>query len=152
STSPAKTPSPSAPTGTASSSRRAICATPRAYPFSPTPCSPPACARARSRSFSPATRCASLPMRLPSDARATAESARPEHAATLVVPVLFSLLVYAPRVCRALSLADDPAELTTAAALWGVPHAPGYPLYTLLAHFFSLLPVEPAFAVPLLSA
>jgi hypothetical protein len=79
-------------------------------------------------------------------------SPRRGHAATLVAPILLGLLVYAPRACRALSLAGDSAELTTAAALWGVPHPPGYPLYTLVAHLFTLLPLEPAFAVHLLSA
>lgn len=36
---------------------------------------------------------------------------------------------------------DDSPETVTAAALLGIPHPPGYPLYTLLGHIFSWLPV-----------
>jgi len=35
----------------------------------------------------------------------------------------------------------DAAELITAAAVLGVPHPPGYPLFTILGHAFSLLPL-----------
>ncbi|MFA6319153.1 MAG: DUF2723 domain-containing protein, partial [Elusimicrobiota bacterium] len=35
----------------------------------------------------------------------------------------------------------DSLELVAAGASLGVPHAPGYPLYTLLAHLFSFLPI-----------
>jgi hypothetical protein len=37
-------------------------------------------------------------------------------------------------------LLGDSAELIAAAKVWGVPHAPGYPLYTFLGHLASLLP------------
>jgi hypothetical protein len=47
---------------------------------------------------------------------------------------------YLPRVCRTLCLFGDSAELGTAAAVWGVPHAPGYPLLTLVAHLFTRIP------------
>jgi dolichyl-phosphate-mannose-protein mannosyltransferase len=50
------------------------------------------------------------------------------------------LALYGTRLCPTLSLTGDSAELTTAAALWGVPHPPGYPLYTAIGHAFSLLP------------
>jgi len=46
----------------------------------------------------------------------------------------------------------DSAELATAAATLGIPHPPGYPLYTLIGRLFVLLPVEPAYAVNLMSA
>ena len=47
----------------------------------------------------------------------------------------------------------DSGELIMAAANWGVAHPPGYPLYTLLAHLFSLLPLgSVAWRVNLLSA
>ncbi len=47
----------------------------------------------------------------------------------------------------------DGAELSAAAAVLGIAHPPGYPLYTMLAHLFALLPVgEIAFRVGLLSA
>ena len=38
----------------------------------------------------------------------------------------------------------DSAEFTAAAATWGIPHAPGYPLYTLLAWIGCHGPFEPA--------
>jgi hypothetical protein len=38
----------------------------------------------------------------------------------------------------------DSAELTAAAATWGIPHAPGYPLYTLLTWLACQGPFDPA--------
>jgi hypothetical protein len=35
----------------------------------------------------------------------------------------------------------DGAEFTTVAAVLGVPHPPGYPLFTILGHIFSVLPL-----------
>ena len=55
--------------------------------------------------------------------------------------VLFFFL-YATRLCPTLYLTGDSAELVTAAALWGVPHAPGYPFFTTLAHAFTWLPLH----------
>jgi hypothetical protein len=47
----------------------------------------------------------------------------------------------------------DSGDLVTAAFTLGVPHPPGYPLYTLIAALFARLPMgEPAFGVALLSA
>jgi hypothetical protein len=47
----------------------------------------------------------------------------------------------------------DSGELTTAAWLLGVPHPPGYPLFTMLGHLFTLLPFgSPAYRVNLMSA
>lgn len=47
----------------------------------------------------------------------------------------------------------DGAELVTAAWLLGVPHPPGYPLFTLLGHVFTWLPFgSPAYRVNLMSA
>ncbi|HVM31753.1 MAG TPA: DUF2723 domain-containing protein [bacterium] len=49
--------------------------------------------------------------------------------------------------------ADDSAETLTAAATLGIPHPPGYPLFTLLGRLFSLLPLGGlGFRVNLLSA
>jgi tetratricopeptide (TPR) repeat protein len=49
-------------------------------------------------------------------------------------------------------VAGDGGELVTAAFTFGIPHPPGYPLWTLIAHAFSSLPVGcPAFRVTLLS-
>jgi hypothetical protein len=65
---------------------------------------------------------------------------------------LLGLVLYGPRAYRVLAVAGDSAELVTAATLWGVPHPPGYPLYTAAAHLMTRLPLEPAFAVHITSA
>src|SRR5438477_1961620 len=49
-------------------------------------------------------------------------------------------LLYFLTAARDLVVGDAP-ELITAAAVWGVPHPPGYPLFTILGHVFSLLPL-----------
>jgi len=41
----------------------------------------------------------------------------------------------------------DSAEFSAHAVTLGVPHPPGYPLYTMLAHLFTWLPGEPALGV-----
>ncbi|MBK8482693.1 MAG: DUF2723 domain-containing protein [Proteobacteria bacterium] len=46
----------------------------------------------------------------------------------------------------------DSAEYAAAARVLGIPHPPGYPLYTLIAWLFTLLPLTPALAVNLMSA
>jgi hypothetical protein len=50
--------------------------------------------------------------------------------------------LYVTRLCPALSLQGDSAELVSAAALWGVPHPPGYPLFTAIGHAFAALAVN----------
>lgn len=63
------------------------------------------------------------------------------------------LVLYVCRLCPSLSLNGDSAELVTAAAVWGVPHAPGYPLFTALAHLFTCFPLgDIAWRVHLTSA
>lgn len=48
---------------------------------------------------------------------------------------------------------EDSGELITAAYHLGVPHSPGYPLYTMISHLFTYLPVgEVAYRVNLVSA
>src|SRR5690349_14594116 len=48
---------------------------------------------------------------------------------------------------------DDSAETCAAAALVGVPHPPGYPLYTLLSSLFLRIPVgETPFRLNLMAA
>lgn len=54
---------------------------------------------------------------------------------------LASLLFSLPRVAREAVLMGDSAQLVSAAAVLGVPTAPGYPLYTLLTHLALLVPV-----------
>jgi hypothetical protein len=63
--------------------------------------------------------------------------------------VFFTL--YALTLCRTVFWYDS-AEFVTAAVTLGITHPPGYPLYTLLGHLFSGLPLQPATAVNLMSA
>ena len=58
--------------------------------------------------------------------------------AALLAASFFAL--YASRLAPDLSLLGDSAELVTAAAVWGVPHPPGYPLFTLVGHLFASIP------------
>jgi len=61
-------------------------------------------------------------------------------------------MVYVLTAARDIVLGDTP-ELTTAAIGLGVAHPPGYPLFTMLGHLFSLWPAGPLpFRVNLLSA
>jgi len=63
-----------------------------------------------------------------------------------------ALALYVRTLCPTVYWYDS-AEFAAAAALLGVPHPPGYPLYTLLGRVYVLLvPGEPAFAVNLMSA
>lgn len=62
-----------------------------------------------------------------------------------------SLALYGATLCRTVYWYDS-AEYTTAAYTLGVPHPPGYPLYTLIAHLFTRLPLPVATSVNLLSA
>ena len=52
------------------------------------------------------------------------------------------LVLYVRRLCPTLCLSGDSAELVTAAAVWGVPHAPGYPLFTTIGHLFASVPIH----------
>jgi hypothetical protein len=49
-------------------------------------------------------------------------------------------LLYWLTVARDIVVGDSP-EFITAAATLGVPHPPGYPLFTMVGHLFTLLPV-----------
>jgi len=60
-------------------------------------------------------------------------------------------LLYLATLCRGIYWYDS-AEFVTAAVTLGIPHPPGYPLYTLLAHAFTWLPIAPALAVNGMSA
>jgi len=84
------------------------------------------------------------------DARST-RSTRLRTAATLLA-FLAPLVVYILTLARDITFLDS-GELTAVAATLGIAHAPGYPLFTLLGHVFSLLPVGSIpFRVGLLSA
>ena len=63
-----------------------------------------------------------------------------------------SLLVYLWTLAPTVTLVDS-GELIVAARFLGVAHPPGFPLYLMLAHFFSLVPVgNIAFRINLASA
>jgi len=76
--------------------------------------------------------------------------------ASTAVVIAFTLAVYVRTMAPTITLRNDGADsgdLVTAAINLGVPHPTGYPLYTLIAHAFTLLPgPEPAWKVNLLSA
>ena len=62
-----------------------------------------------------------------------------------------AFLLYLLTAARDIVVGDTP-ELITAAVTLGVPHPPGYPLFTMLGHLFSLLPFGPVpFRVNLLA-
>src|SRR5215469_8601009 len=67
-----------------------------------------------------------------------------------VVTALAGIL-YSVTAAHDIVLGDTP-ELVSAAITLGVPHAPGYPLVTMLGHLFSLVPIgSPPFRVGLLA-
>jgi len=67
-----------------------------------------------------------------------------------------ALLLYLPTLAPGLTWragGADAGDLITAAWQWGIPHPPGYPLYTLLGHLFLLIPWgDPAWRMNVLSA
>src|SRR5437867_2452358 len=64
---------------------------------------------------------------------------------------IFAGLLYCLMAARDIVVGDSP-ELTIAAVTLGVAHPPGYPLFTMLGHLFSLMPIGPIpFRVNLLS-
>src|SRR2546426_1583994 len=66
--------------------------------------------------------------------------------------VSLAFLLYLLTAGRDIVVGDTP-ELITATVTLGVPHPPGYPLFTMLGHLFSLLPLGPIpFRVNLLAA
>ena len=68
-----------------------------------------------------------------------------------VALALLILALYLSTLCPTVFWYDS-AEYATAAATLGIPHPPGYPLYTLVGRLFVYLPLEPAYAVNLMSA
>src|SRR5262252_9296796 len=55
---------------------------------------------------------------------------------------ILAALLYFLTAARDIVVGDSP-ELTMAAVTLGVAHPPGYPLFTMLSHLFSFLPVGP---------
>jgi hypothetical protein len=61
------------------------------------------------------------------------------------------LALYASTACRTISVGDS-AELVTAAAVFGIPHPPGYPTFTLATGaIMRLVPLDRAFAANLIA-
>lgn len=56
-----------------------------------------------------------------------------------IIVTIATGILYFTTAARDIVVGDSP-ELITAAATLGVAHAPGYPLFTMLGHVFSLLP------------
>ncbi|MEM6291452.1 MAG: DUF2723 domain-containing protein [Myxococcota bacterium] len=84
-----------------------------------------------------------------SDDAATPRVSRPDLIAAAVLAVMAAVL-YVRTLCPTVYWYDS-AEFSAHAVGLGVPHPPGYPLYTLVAHVFTWLPVEPALAVNIMS-
>ena len=71
---------------------------------------------------------------------------------TAIVLSTLTFAVYAFTAAPGVTLADS-GDLINGVLTLGIVHSPGYPLYTVLGHLFSLLPFgEPAFRVNLFSA
>jgi hypothetical protein len=76
---------------------------------------------------------------------------RAETAAALAA-FLFPLLIYILTLAREITFVDS-GELAAVAATLGIAHPPGYPLFTLVGHLFSWIPIGTvAFRIGLLSA
>ncbi|MFQ5637571.1 MAG: protein O-mannosyl-transferase family [bacterium] len=56
-----------------------------------------------------------------------------------IAAFLIPLLTYVIFLCPTIA-AGDSAEFVTASKILGIPHPPGYPLYTLIGHLFTKLP------------
>ncbi len=76
----------------------------------------------------------------------------PRNYLTGIVAFVAGLVLYLASMAPGLPPGHDSAELVTAAAVGGIAHPPGYPLYTLLGHFFiGLCGGDPAWAMNLFS-
>lgn len=89
--------------------------------------------------------------------RALADSPRREASPAAIDGIamlglgLVSLCLYSATACPGIYWYDS-AEFVVAGATLGIPHAPGYPVYVWIAHLFTLLPLDVAYAVNLMSA
>ncbi len=70
------------------------------------------------------------------------ETLSPNRNDRWVFPAMFlAVFAFALAGLNPTFFVDDSPETVTACVTLGVPHPPGYPLYTILGHFFSLLPL-----------
>jgi len=65
---------------------------------------------------------------------------KPEQAVYLGV-FLLPMAVYLATLCPTVATSDS-GELVTAACVLGIPHPPGYPLWSIIAHLFTYLPIS----------
>lgn len=84
------------------------------------------------------------------EARARFPGARRADTIALGALVFGCLALYVSTLCPTVYWYDS-AEFAAHAAALSVPHPPGYPLYTLIAHAFTWLPGEPAWCVNVMS-
>ncbi|MGB9702660.1 MAG: DUF2723 domain-containing protein [Candidatus Kapaibacteriota bacterium] len=61
--------------------------------------------------------------------------------ALLIIIIVFTLLVYVFTMNQFVSYTDN-GELASACVVLGIAHPTGYPLFTILAHLWSLLPLQ----------
>ncbi len=64
----------------------------------------------------------------------------------LATVLVGTVILFASTLCPTVYWYDS-AEFSAHAVTLGVPHPPGYPLYTMVAHLFTWLPGEPALGV-----
>jgi len=105
------------------------------------------------RAPSPGPQVASRPFR-PAPGRAQASLAGWAFPAAIAGGCgALALLVYVRTLAPTVSAEGDSGELVVVAKLLGVAHPPGYPLFTMLGHLFTLLPFgSVAYRVNLMSA
>jgi len=73
--------------------------------------------------------------------------------AYLVLLLVLAFAIYWKTLLPGLGYTGDTAKFQYIGKILGVPHAPGYPLYVLLNHFFTFLPIKTlAFRANLMSA
>jgi hypothetical protein len=76
---------------------------------------------------------------------------RQKDAVAFVTITGLTLAIYWSTMCPTVYWYDS-AEFAAAAHTLGIPHPPGYPLYTLVGHLFSYLPGDPAWRINFFSA
>jgi hypothetical protein len=76
---------------------------------------------------------------------------RQKDAVAFVAITGLTLAIYWNTMCPTVFWYDS-AEFVAAAHTLGIPHPPGYPLYSIVGHLFSYLPGDPAWTINLLSA
>jgi hypothetical protein len=71
----------------------------------------------------------------------------------LIILIISVSVIYLKTLLPGLGFSGDTAKFQFIGKVLGVPHAPGYPLYVILNHFFTLIPIKSvAFRANLMSA